>query len=284
MQNLSWQIGDVRIVSVVERVVRLPLNYVLANFETERLDQHRHWLAPHFIDAENHYQLTVRALLVESCGKRIMIDTCLGEHITPFDDMFGAIPYDFLERLANAGFARETIDYVMCTHLHYDHIGWNTMRVDGQWVPTFPNARYLLARSEWQHCQQHDVPEYLNMQNAIAPLFAADQVDLVDTDHRLTAEVSLLPTPGHTPGHVSVAIDSQGQQAFITGDMTHHPAQWAEPHWNCVSDYDRSGAEQTRRTIRQQLCANHTLVIGSHFPPPCAGYVAENEQGLYFKI
>jgi glyoxylase-like metal-dependent hydrolase (beta-lactamase superfamily II) len=284
VESLTWQIGRVRVVSVVEREVRLPLNYVLANFETERLDKHRSWLAPHFIDSENHYQLTVRALLVESCGKRIMIDTCLGEHHTPFDDMFGPIPYDFLERLAAAEFARETIDYVMCTHLHYDHIGWNTMRVAEQWVPTFPNARYLFARNEWQHCEQHDAAEYLNLQNAIAPLFAAGQVDLVDIDHRITDEVSFVPTPGHTPGHVSVMIDSQEQQAFITGDMAHHPAQWAEPHWNCVSDYDRAGAEQTRREMRQRLCANNTLVIGSPFPTPCSGYVAEGEHGLYFKI
>ena len=284
MKNLSWQIGAVRIVSVVEREVRLPLHYVLANHDNARLDDHREWLMPHFIDSENHYQLTVRALLIESCGKRIMVDTCLGEHITPFDTMFDPIAHDFLERLSAAGFARDSIDYVMCTHLHYDHVGWNTMRQAGQWVPTFPNARYLFARSEWEHCSQYDAAEYLNLQDAIAPVFNAGLVDLVDTDHRLTEEVSLVPTPGHTPGHVSVLIRSRGEQAFITGDMTHHPVQWAEPQWNCVSDNDCSRAEQTRRELRQRLCNTDTLVIGSHFPAPCVGYVVEGEHGVRFKI
>jgi glyoxylase-like metal-dependent hydrolase (beta-lactamase superfamily II) len=283
-QNLTWQIGAVRIVSVVEREVHLPLNYVLANYDDAQLDFHRSWLGSQFIDRDNRYRLTVRALVVESRGKRIVIDTCLGEHTTPFDTMFPPIQHDFLARLAAAGFERDSIDYVMCTHLHYDHVGWNTMRDGERWVPTFPNARYLFARDEWQHCTHTDASEYINLENAIAPLFAAKLVDLVETDHRITDEVSFVATPGHTPGHVSVAIQSNGAQAFITGDMTHHPVQWAEPQWNCVSDHDCSRAEQTRRAVRGRLCNTATLVIGSHFPEPGAGHVIEDGAGVRFRF
>jgi glyoxylase-like metal-dependent hydrolase (beta-lactamase superfamily II) len=284
MKNLSWQVGAARIVSVVEREVHLPLRGVVGDYDEQRLHDHRSWLAPNFIDENDHYLLTMRALVIESCGKRIVVDTCVGEHSTPFDDFPGQTVSDFFAQLSAAGATRDNVDYVMCTHMHYDHIGWNTLREGERWVPTFPNARYLFARAEWDYYSKHDDYEYLSVQNAIAPLFEAGLAELVDTDHRLTDEVSLVHTPGHTPGHVSVLIRSQGEQAFITGDMTHHPVQWAEPQWNCVSDKDSALAERTRRELRERFGNSGTLVIGSHYPAPCAGHIAIGDEGVRFKF
>lgn len=284
MQNLNWQIGAARIVRVLDREAYLPLRNVVGDYDEQRLNEHRHWLAPHFIDDKDFYRLAVHALLIESCGKRIIVDTCIGEHVLPFDDAFAHTGRNFLDELAAAGFPRESIDYVMCTHMHYDHIGWNTIREGERWVPTFPNARYLFARAEWEYYSAHDDYEYMIVQQAVQPIIDAGLADLVETDHRLTDEVTLVPTPGHTPGHVSVSIRSQGAEAFITGDMTHHPVQWAEPHWSCVSDKDRPTAERTRRELIGKLGNSDTLVIGTHFPTPCAGHITIGAEGTRFKF
>lgn len=284
MQNLSWQIGAARVVRVLDREAYLHLRNVVGDYDEERLHQHRHWLPPQFLDDKDYYRLAVQALLIESCGKRIVVDTCLGQHVLPFDEAFAHTGRDFLDELAAAGFARDSIDYVMCTHMHYDHIGWNTLRDGDRWVPTFPNARYLFARAEWDYYSAHDDYEYMIVRDAVAPILDAGLADLVDTDFRITDEVRLLPTPGHTPGHVSVVIESQGARAFITGDMTHHPVQWAEPQWSCVSDKDRPRAEQTRRELRAQLGNSDTLVIGTHFPAPCAGHVVDGPDGAWFRL
>jgi glyoxylase-like metal-dependent hydrolase (beta-lactamase superfamily II) len=284
MNNLSWQIGGARIVRVLDREAYLPLRNVVGDYDEQRLHEHRHWLAPNFLDDKDYYRLAVHALLIESCGKRIIVDTCIGEHVLPFDEAFAHTGRNFLDELAAAGFPRESIDYVMCTHMHYDHIGWNTMREGERWVPTFPNARYLFARAEWEYYSAHDDYEYMIVQQAVQPIIDAGLADLVETDHRLTAEVTLVPTPGHTPGHVSVSIQSGDARAFITGDMTHHPVQWAEPHWSCVSDKDRPTAEHTRRQVIEQLGNSNTLVIGTHFPTPCAGHITIGEEGTRFKF
>lgn len=284
MKNLHWQVGAARIVRVLDREAHLHLSNVLGDYDEQRLHEHRHWLPPQFLDDQDFYRLAVQALLIESCGKRIIVDTCLGQHILPFDEAFKHVGHDFLDELAAEGFARESVDFVLCTHMHYDHIGWNTMREGERWVPTFPNARYLFARAEWDYYSQHDDFEYISVQDCVKPIIDAGLADFVDTDHRLTDEVSLVPTPGHTPGHVSVLIRSQGAEAFITGDMTHHPVQWAEPQWSCVSDKDRPRAEQTRRALRERLANSATLVIGTHFPEPCAGHVTVGADGARFKF
>src|SRR5690606_7188683 len=127
--------------------------------------------------------------------------------------------------LVAAGYDPDTVDIVLCTHLHFDHVGWNT-RWDGtRWVPTFPNARYLFGKGEYDHWKHHDDGSH-NMDHfadAIDPVVEAGLVDFIPAEHQVCAEVSLFPTPGHTPGHVSVLIRSQGQEAVITGDLMHHP-------------------------------------------------------------
>ena len=201
----------------------------------------------------------------------------------------------FLQDLTEAGFAPESIDTVLCTHLHVDHVGWNTRLVDGHWVPTFQNARYLFARKEWEHWSLvaksrsqsgygNGEPDDVVLGDSVRPIIDAGLAELVDTDHRLTEEVWLEPTPGHTPGHVSVRIESDGQWAVITGDLMHHPIQCSEPDRIVNFDHDRELARSTRRHFLACCARDRTLVFGTHFAPPTAGHVVAAGETWRFDV
>jgi len=189
---------------------------------------------------------------------------------------------NFLADLAAAGYPRESIDTVVCTHLHVDHVGWNTMLVDGpvgnRWVPTFPNARYLMARVEYEHwATRHERDDMIAvLADSVTPVWEAGLVDLIETDHRIDDEIRLVPTPGHTPGHVSLRIASEGEEALITGDFMHHPCQIARPQWSSTADSDPDAARATREHMLGRLADAPTLVIGTHFAGRTAGHVVRD--------
>lgn len=277
-----WQIGDVRVTRIDERCAPYPPATILPSATPEGLDRYRDWLVPRFVDGDGNLLVSVHALAIESAGRRILVDTCIGETVP------AGMPVEpepaFLEQLAAAGFPRESIDIVLCTHLHFDHVGWNTIRQNGRLVPTFPNARYLFARREWEHWQQSEDRGYaLTLDERVQPILDAGLADLVDTDHRLTDEVRLQPTPGHTPGHVSVAIRSRGVEALITGDMVFHPVQWAEPAWGSDADQNPQAACELRKSMRGTLCERDVLVIGTHFAPPTAGRLRKRDDQWRFE-
>src|SRR5215471_206055 len=208
------------------------------------------------------------SLVVETPSRRIVVDTCLGnDKENRRIPTWNKLQTNFLADLAAAGYPRETIDTVICTHLHVDHVGWNTMLVDGSWVPSFPNARYLMGRVEFAHWTGRDERADMAavLADSVTPVCEAGLVDLVETDHRICDEISLVPTPGHTPGHVSVRIASRGEEALITGDFMHHPCQIARPEWSSTADSDPDEARRTRAAMLTSLAGAPTLVIGTHF-------------------
>ena len=288
--NLGWRVGSVRITRVEETVTTIPLVGFFPSATAEAVAPHLPWLRPHFVDAEDNAILSIHGLVVESQGRTILVDTCIGEN-WPETNMVRESPLadapasPFLANLEAAGFARERIDVVLCTHLHFDHVGCNTMRVGDEVVPTFPNARYLFARTEWEHWRAMDDPGFAGtLRNTVEPIFAEGLADLVDCDHVVTDEVRLEPTPGHTPGHVSVRIASGGRRALITGDMTHHPVQWAEPAWGIAADSDGAEATRTRQRILAEHANTDLLVIGTHYAPPTAGRLVRRAGGVRFEI
>ena len=211
MPNLSWTIGDARITRVVELEAKLPMEEFLPQATAAALEPHVEWLRPHFLDEAGNLTLSIHSLLVESCGQLIIVDTCVGEKPIPGFEALTPETFDFPDRLADAGFPRENVDTVLCTHLHFDHVGWNTMRVGDRWVPTFPKARYLFARAEWDYWRnEEERPFTSTLGDTVSCIIDAGLADLVETDHKLTDEVRLEATPGHTPGHVSVHIESAG--------------------------------------------------------------------------
>jgi len=286
--NLCWKIGDVIVTRVVEHSATLPITGFFPMATGERLAGHADWLKPWALDDDDNVFLSIHALCVGSEGRKIVVDTCVGQR--PLPDPYGILGNDgsFLTALTDAGFAPETIDTVICTHMHFDHVGWNTILVDDKWVPTFPNARYLLAQREYDHWiaaseEERFASSAITFDDAVLPLFDAGVVDLVDVDHQVTGDVALEHTPGHTPGHVSVRIRSQGEVAIITGDCMHHAVQLAEPTWYLVVDTDSNESTATRQRLVAECCDQPVLVIGTHFPPPTAGHVVSSPDGVRFR-
>ena len=282
---LTWKVGAVTITRIVE--MELPVAYderrpFLKEARPEALKA-TPWLYPHFVTEEGHLRLSIHALLVDAPGLRLVVDTCVGND-RPRKFIGGRpLATPFLEHLAEAGWSRDGVDAVVCTHLHVDHVGWNTMLEDGRWVPTFPKARYLIGRAEYDYWSaEGDDEQQVILSDSVRPVFDAGLADLVEMDHRLSAEIALMPTPGHTPGHVSVAIDSQGERAVITGDAMHHPCQIAHPDWSPPFDTDQTAAEVTRRALLEKVADQPILVIGTHFAAPTAGHVKRDGAAYRF--
>jgi glyoxylase-like metal-dependent hydrolase (beta-lactamase superfamily II) len=275
---VKWRIGEVAVTKIVELEVTGGSRFLLPQATREAVLPIG-WLQPDFADELGRLKMSIHALLVETPNRRIIVDTCLGndkEHRRI--PTWNKLQTSFLADLAAAGYARETIDTVICTHLHVDHVGWNTMMVDGHWVPTFPNARYLMGRVEYAHWMGERKREDMAavLADSVSPVWDAGLVDLVETDHRICDEVSLVPTLGHTPGHVSVRITSQGEEALITGDFMHHPCQMARPDWSSTADSDPAAAQRTRERLLTRLSDAPILVIGTHFAGRTAGYVVRD--------
>ena len=284
MDNLSWQVGDVRVTRILESETAIPVLGFFPDATAEVIARHRPWLVPHFMDEEDQVRLSIHALVVDAPGLRVVVDTCVGESSPPGYEDLGENSLDLREELAAAGIALESVDVVLCTHLHFDHVGWNTVQVEGRWLPTFPNARYLFARAEWEHWNAEvDAGFATTLETAVRPVVDAGLADLVDTDHRLCESLRLVPTPGHTPGHVSLAIESAGARALITGDCSHHPVQWAEPDWRMSADTDSAAAAATRHSLIDAHGDADTLIIGTHYAGPTAGHIVRGPAGWQFR-
>ena len=284
-QSLCWQIGEVSVTCITELL--LPVEYYekypfMREARPEAL-QEIPWLYPNFVSPEGELLISIQALLVQTKSFNLLVDTCVGNNKPRKITANQALNTEFLHDLAATGCDREAINYVVCTHLHVDHVGWNTMKVQDRWQPTFPNARYLLGRDEYDYWSKSESEDQMPvMEDSIAPIFKAGLVDLVETNHRISDEIRLVPTAGHTPGHVSVVIESAGEKALITGDMMHHPCQIARPHWTVSFDEDQEVAARCRANVLKELADSPTLVIGTHFAAPTAGKVVSDKDGYRF--
>jgi glyoxylase-like metal-dependent hydrolase (beta-lactamase superfamily II) len=276
---MKWRIGEVTVTKIVELEVTGGSRFILPQATPEAIIPLQ-WLRPDFADERGRLKMSIHALVVETPRRRIVVDTCLGnDKENRRIPTWNRLQTSFLADLAAAGYAREKIDTVICTHLHVDHVGWNTMLTDRGWVPIFPSARYLMGRVEHAHwTSRHERGDMAAvLADSVTPVGDAGLIDLVvETDHRICDEVSLVPTTGHTPCHVSVRIASQGDEALITGDFMHHPCQIARPDWSSTADSDPVEARQTRKRILTRLADIPILVIGTHFAGRTAGRVVRD--------
>jgi len=264
---MHWNVGKVKITKIVELETVGSTRFILplaSNEEIRKLP----WLIPHFANEEGRLKMSIHSLVVETPALRIVVDTGLGNdkegrRVPTWNKRTGP----FLETMTAAGFPPESIDTVLCTHLHVDHVGWNTRLVDGKWVPTFGNARYVFGETEYEYWRDHSVePDHIAVFNdSVKPIADAGKAALVADDHRLTDEITLIPTPGHSPGHMSIHIRSDGEEGLLTGDVAHHPCQMAHLDWSSTADSDPAQSVVTRRELFSRFADTPTLVIGGHF-------------------
>lgn len=279
-------LGGLRVVAVVERAGPTRPTWLLPDAVPAAVERHRGWLAPHFLDDKGRLLQSIHTFVVQAPGLTALVDTCVGND----KDRGGRAPFHmlrttFLGDLKAAGFPPEAIDVVVCTHLHVDHVGWNTRLDGGLWVPTFPRARHLFARREWEHwSREHDEDTRRIMSDSVTPVLDAGLADLVDVDHRISDAIWLEPTPGHTPGHVSVRLRGDDAEAVITGDLMHHPIQMAEPDWATPFDTDAEQARKTRRSFCERYADTTITVLGTHFHHPTAGRIGRHGSSWRFNV
>jgi glyoxylase-like metal-dependent hydrolase (beta-lactamase superfamily II) len=287
IQNIGrWQVGEVEIFSIPEVIALNDDVKVLLENATPGLLLKYPWLQPHYATPDGRMLINFQGFVVKAGGRNIVVDTCIGGDRQREYDVFCHLKSDFMDDLKAIGVTPENVDTVLCTHLHFDHVGWNAQKVNNRWVPTFPNARYLFGRIEYEHWMMlyrtQGYHHLLHVEECIMPIIEAGLVDLIEMEHRINQEVWLEPTPGHTPGHVSVRISSRGQDAIITGDIMHSPIQIAVPDWAVNFDMDRAlGAWQRARFVRASA-DKPLLVIGSHFPQPTAGHIVSDGNSWRF--
>lgn len=274
----SWSVGDVT-VHCIDEVLLPPATgpWLLPGATTDLVDQEE-WLRPDFADPDGILQLHSHSFAFETDGIRVLVDTAIGNGKTRANPGWHKLSTGYLDNLSAAGFSPDTVDLVLLTHLHTDHVGWNTHEVDGTWVPTFGNARYLTSRTERDFWASYDMdePRQHMFDDSVVPVEEAGLLDLIDVPAdgvEIAPGLRLLPTPGHTPGHLAIQLTSQGEIALITGDCIHHPIQFAYPAIGSCVDIDPEHCEATRRRMLATLADTDTLVLGTHFPPPTAGRV-----------
>jgi glyoxylase-like metal-dependent hydrolase (beta-lactamase superfamily II) len=279
-----WTVGEATITSIVEdEILHIPPELFLVDATAADVAAHPE-MVPDFADAEGRIALRVQALVVEVSDRTVLVDPCVGNGKTRSFPFWNEMDWPFLERFGDAGYRPDSIDTVVHTHLHADHVGWDTRLVDGEWVPTFAGARHLYTADELEFSRAARDPGVEDVYgDSVAPILDAGLADVVATDADLGDGLRLEPSPGHTPGHVSLWISSAGELGLITGDFIHHPVQCREPGWSEIGDVDPDQARATRRQMLTRAAEHRALVVGTHFPTRSAGRVVTDGDAWRFE-
>ena len=230
-------------------------------------------------ETTGHLLFSFHTFIVKTGHHTILIDSCLGnDKERPTRPQFHRLRTPYIADLAKAGVKVEDVDYVMCTHLHWDHVGWNTRLENGRWVPTFPNARYIMASREFAHWEGvhrrgEDTPHRLAFEDSVLPVVRTGQSVLVDDDYSLEDGFWFEGAPGHTPGNVVVHTRSHDDQAVFIGDVIHHPLQLLKPEWSTLACTDRDLSRKTRTRLIEEHAERGTRLLPAHFPSPTAGRI-----------
>ena len=286
----TFTCGDFEISSVEESMVpfrTVPDLYPDADDET--VDKHLSWMAPVHLDTDTGMMpFSFKSYVVRSERLTILVDAGVGNHKDrPGRPNWHDQNYPFLADLAAVGVKPEDVDLVVCTHLHIDHVGWNTQLKDDRWVPTFPNARYLFTETEHDHWRNmlgaSEVGDNV-FNDSVLPVVKAGRADLVAMDHEIEDGIFLEPIPGHTPGHVALRIDSGGDSVAFTGDLFHHPLQVYEPQLSSSLCSDPDLARQSRHDFMNKYTDSDTLICPTHFTGTEVGYLRSNGDGYRFEF
>jgi len=283
--SLKFAVGDLAIHRIIEQETSfLPALDMLPELTPEVLGENRAWMKKiKALDDSDVLILCFQSYLIRTPHHTILVDTCIGnDKPRPNRPNWHQKTDDtYLRALAAAGVSVGDIDFVMCTHLHPDHVGWNTRLENGRWVPTFPNARYVFGKAEFEHwTAQNAKAEVAPFADSVLPVVEADKAEIVSSDFAIGDHLRILPTPGHTPGHVALAFGKGKDHAVCSGDLIHSPLQALYPELSPKFDVDPAQAAVTRRSFLERYCDTDTLCCMAHFPSPSAGRIRRKGNGF----
>jgi glyoxylase-like metal-dependent hydrolase (beta-lactamase superfamily II) len=286
--QLQWTFGATTLNRVIElEASMMPPFEIFGDCTQAHLDANREWLVPRFQNPENGLLvLTIQSFLIRQAGLTILVDACGGNDKERKRPHFHRQRRPWLDTLRAAGAAPEDIDIVLCTHLHVDHVGWNTRLENGRWVPTFPNARYLIAEREWDYWRNAG-PAALErtgdfITDSVLPIIESGQADMIGDTHALKGDISIEPAHGHTPGQKMMRIVSGGREALLTADLMHHPLQLRYPEWSTRFCVDADAARVTRMNFLKANAGSGRLVFPTHFPSPTGGTIERDGAAYRF--
>ena len=285
-------IGEFQISRVVEGEGPLfDAQTFLPDSTPDVIEANADWLIPQYIDPDSgQLILAIQSYIVRTPRHTILVDTCVGnDKPRPMRPMWDMMNGPYLADLAVAGVQPEEVDFVLCTHLHVDHVGWNTRLVDGRWVPTFPNAKYIFAKKEYDFWEtrhregtQGPVPNVYD--DSVLPVMEAGQAVLVDMDHQIGDGMWFEPAPGHTDGNVVVNLQSNDASAVLSGDVMHHPLQLVRPEWSSRACEDRALSATTRRALIERYADTDTLMAPAHFASPSMGHIVSKGDAFGYRL
>jgi glyoxylase-like metal-dependent hydrolase (beta-lactamase superfamily II) len=285
----TWRVGNVEVTRIEEQLgfAKMPPDKYFRGFEREVFDRHLHWLEPnHYSSAEDKVITSIHSWLVRTPRHTILVDSCAGNHKTrPWSPRFHQLNTPFLKRLG-AHVQPEEIDFVCCTHLHADHVGWNTRLLDGRWVPTFPRAKYIFSRVEHDIWDPRHNPAALTdprremYLDSVLPIVEAGHAVLVEDGHSVDDTMHIEAASGHTPGHYMLRLESGGHRSLFCGDVIHHAIQVYAPHWNHMADEDPTRAAVTRRGMLEDCAEQGSLLFPTHFGAPHVARIHETNNGF----
>jgi len=286
-------LGDVTVTRVVENEGPsfFPA-FLIPDATEEALAPEREWIEPLFFDAATgRLVMSLHSYLIRTPRHTVLVDTCVGnDKERPSTRPWHRQRTPWLDRLSAAGVAPEAVDFVLCTHLHVDHVGWNTRLAGGRWVPTFPNARYIFHKDEyayWERMEAETVGSGAGdgcFDDSVKPVMEAGLALLVDGDYAIDDALWLEPSYGHTPGHVSLNLAAGGMRAVFTGDLMHHPVQCAHPDWNSRFCWDPALSRASRERFVDTHADTATLVLAAHFATPTVGRIVGHGAGTRFRV
>ena len=284
MSNFTMQVGDVEIIALTDMSFPfpMPLNELWPQVSLDAWKPYRE----RYPDTFHNDQMLIEigCYFLRSQRQSILIDTGYGPG--PIESI-GGLEGQLMLNLAREHIDPQEVDTVFLSHLHSDHVGWNTVEVGGGLVPAFPNARYIVHQADLEHFRKPSVQEVSSfpfMDRSVERLVDLGLLDTITKDTDITTEVRAVHTPGHTPGHMSILVTSQGQQAFIEGDVLVHPAQVTEEDWNCHFDYDWPLSTETRKKMLDHVESNDIPVVACHFPLPGFGRVVRSQDKRYWQV
>ena len=281
----TQHIGNITINKIEEYLDLLDPNFVFKHFDNFIIDKNKSWLLPEFIDKNTSFlKFSFHSYLVQTPKYNILIDTCVGNDKSRPLPNWHMRNSNFLDKFDKYKINKNMIDYVMCTHLHADHVGWNTVLENGKWVPTFPNAKYIFSKKDFDFFNNVKEGEqgYLSMIDSVRPIVENSQAVLVDNSFTIDETIDLVPTPGHTPGHICIQLNSKNEKGIFTGDLIHHPLQINEPLLETNFCFDPKQAVKARENFINQHTDKNTMIFPAHFSGNTSGFIKSSKLGKIF--